>query len=163
MRVSSERCPDLPRDDPVLRRHEADGCPLRGVRPCKIRRSDTSVESQFISPRRSGDSEAVSIVPTNAQREPRSRRRAGIQNAGVVLHERHEQHTGHRALPGSVHSQRAELKKGDCRSGRSYPEKLFPLSFSSLRGELSAFEMDAQYAARAAHAYDPSVLDAGTT
>ena len=70
---------------------------------------------------------------------------------------------GHRALPGSVHSQRAELKKGDCRSGRSYPEKLFPLSFSSLRGELSAFEMDAQYAARAAHAYDPSVLDAGTT
>jgi len=51
-------------------------------------------------------------------------------------------------------------KKGDGRSGRSRREKPFPLSFSSLREEPWAAWMDAQYAAHAAHAVDPSVLNA---
>ena len=56
--------------------------------------------------------------------------------------------------------QRAGMNEGNGRSGRYYP-KAVPLSFSSLRDESWAVWMDAQYAAHAAHAYDPSVLDAG--
>jgi hypothetical protein len=50
-------------------------------------------------------------------------------------------------------------ERGDGRSGRYSPEGLFPLSFSSLREESWAAWRDAQYAAHAAHAVDPWVLD----
>ena len=55
------------------------------------------------------------------------------------------------------------MKKGNCRSGCSYPGKLFPFNSRSLREEPEAAWRDAQYAAHAAHAVDPSVLDAGPT
>ena len=54
------------------------------------------------------------------------------------------------------------MKRGNRRSGRQRPDKPFPFHFSSLREELSRFWMDPQHAAHAAHAYDPSVLDAST-
>jgi hypothetical protein len=41
--------------------------------------------------------------------------------------------------------------------------KAVPLSIGSLREEPEAAWRDAQYAAHAAHAVDPSVLDAGLT
>jgi hypothetical protein len=56
-----------------------------------------------------------------------------------------------------------KIEKGSCRSGCSYPGKLFPFQSGSLREEPEAARRDAQYAAHAAHAVDPSVLDAGPT
>jgi len=57
----------------------------------------------------------------------------------------------------------SQNEKGGCRSGCSYPGKLFPFQSGSLREEPEAARRDAQYAAHAAHAVDPSVLDAGPT
>jgi len=53
-----------------------------------------------------------------------------------------------------------ELKKGDCRSGCYRTRRAVPLSIGALREEFSSFWMDPQYAAHAAHAFDPSGLDA---
>jgi len=52
-------------------------------------------------------------------------------------------------------------ERGNRRSGRYHPEKLFPSKISSLREDPWAAWMDAQYAAHFAHAFDPWVLDAG--
>ena len=62
---------------------------------------------------------------------------------------------------GSSPSPRAN-EKGNCRSRRHHPEKLFPFITRIARGVFLAW-MDSQDLTHAAHAFDPWVLDAYTS
>jgi len=55
------------------------------------------------------------------------------------------------------------MKKGTAARDATLSRELFPFNSRSLREEPEAAWRDAQYAAHAAHAVDPSVLDAGPT
>jgi len=55
------------------------------------------------------------------------------------------------------------MKKGTAARNATLPRELFPFNSRSLREKLYAAWRDAQYAAHAAHAVDPSLLDAGPT
>ena len=52
-------------------------------------------------------------------------------------------------------------KGGTAARDATIPKSRSPFSFSSLHAESSSTWVDAQYAAHFAHAFDPSVLDAG--
>ena len=56
-----------------------------------------------------------------------------------------------------------KIEMGELPLGTQLSRKAVPFSFSSLREESWSAWMDAQYAAHAAHAVDPSVLDVRPT
>ena len=57
----------------------------------------------------------------------------------------------------------SQNEKGTAARDATLARELFPFNSRSLREEPEAAWRDVQYAAHAAHAYDPSVLDAGPT
>jgi len=140
--------------------------PLRGrgasCTPCQVSKATAGSPVVFIP------SEPV-VIPSKARDRDRpvyrsslwetlSRRLWHPERRGRP-HERHERHALHRALPGRSLSPRAEMKRGTAARDPNLP-KTVPLSFSSLREGSSVAWRDAQYAAHAAHAVHPWVLDA---
>jgi hypothetical protein len=87
--------------------------------------------------RRSGDvaghserRRGIAIVPVEGLR-------AGIQNGGVVLHERHERHTEHPSQTAEDSSRNELIERGTALRDSGVPSGRSPLSFGSW-GEASA-------------------------